>query len=359
MAENLNYAIDGSGCYKDDASSCKKWGRLYSREAAKGACLGMGGKWRLPTKGDWRRLDDYVGGDVAGKKLKAKSGWSKNGNGTDGYGFSGLPGGSRHDGNYGSAGNYGYWWSATEDGRGYTWMRGIDYQSDVMREGTYDESHGISWYSARCVEGSDREIGTELAAREERAPIATVTDTRDGQKYRTVKMGGATWMADNLNYVIDGSGCYGDDASNCKKHGRLYKWDAAMDACLGMGGKWRLPTREEWDDLVDYAGGAVAGKKLKSKSGWNRCNVGKYVCVANANGTDDYGFSALPGGTGFEGSGEAGNNSDFGNWWSATEYGSDRAYYLGTGQGMDGMEEGSQGPASKSWGHSVRCINAD
>jgi uncharacterized protein (TIGR02145 family) len=36
-----------------------------------------------------------------------------------------------------------------------------------------------------------------------------------------------------------------------------------------MGGGYRLPTNEDWDNLVNYAGGAsVAGKKLKAKSGW-------------------------------------------------------------------------------------------
>jgi uncharacterized protein (TIGR02145 family) len=51
---------------------------------------------------------------------------------------------------------------------------------------------------------------------------------------------------------------------------------------------WHIPA--SWNTLRDYAGGVtVEGNKLKAKSGWE--NNPKYP-----NGTDNYGFSALPGG---------------------------------------------------------------
>jgi len=59
-------------------------------------------------------LADYVGGKgISGKKLKSTTGWDRNGNGTDEYGFSALPGGADNNGSY-SAGNTGFWWSATD-----------------------------------------------------------------------------------------------------------------------------------------------------------------------------------------------------------------------------------------------------
>ena len=101
---------------------------------------------------------------------------------------------------------------------------------------------------------------------------------------RTVEIGGLTWMAENLNRATSNSWCYGDDTSNCAKYGRLYTWDAAMSACPSG---WRLPTHTDWDNLVTAAGGSsVAGSKLKSTSGWN----------SNGNGTNEFGFLALPGG---------------------------------------------------------------
>jgi uncharacterized protein (TIGR02145 family) len=123
----------------------------------------------------------------------------------------------------------------------------------------------------------------------------TLTDTRDGQKYRLVVIGGKRWMAQNLNYKTDSSWCYKNDTSYCNKYGRLYNWNAAMAACPSG---WHLPSRAEWDSLGEAVGGErkpdVGGhdinwhgvdKKLKAKDGW-----------IESNGTDDHGFSAMPGG---------------------------------------------------------------
>jgi uncharacterized protein (TIGR02145 family) len=158
----------------------------------------------------------------------------------------------------------------------------------------------------------------------------TLTDTRDGQTYKTVKIGTQIWMAQNLNYQTEsGSWCYKDSASYCKQYGRLYDWNTAKTVCPNG---WRLPSREDWDSLGQAVGGEKvpfddgkidwggAGKKLKSKSGWDNKKDG-----ISGNGTDDFGFSALPGG--YRDSGgyfdNAGNN---GYWWSATEGSDDIAY---------------------------------
>ena len=150
------------------------------------------------------------------------------------------------------------------------------------------------------------------------------TDARDGQVYKTVTIGTQTWMAENLNYnpgdVSDmgsraWSGCYDNESSNCTKYGRLYTWEVAMDdASCAYGAVcnaslnpstpvrgvcpsgWHLPSHREFEELINYidpsfgynhtgdASSSTAGKYLKSKSGWN----------SNGNGTDAYGFSALP-----------------------------------------------------------------
>jgi uncharacterized protein (TIGR02145 family) len=96
---------------------------------------------------------------------------------------------------------------------------------------------------------------------------------------------------------MDESICSDKKEANCQKYGRLYGWDAAMKACPAG---WRLPTNNDWNALINFAGGEkAAGKKLKSKAGWNN----------NGNGTDDFGFSALPGGNY-----QAGENRDTGEW---------------------------------------------
>jgi uncharacterized protein (TIGR02145 family) len=135
---------------------------------------------------------------------------------------------------------------------------------------------------------------------------AGFTDPRDGKFYRTVKIGGQVWMAENLNYAAEGSKWYNNDEANGTKYGRLYDWETAKKACPAG---WHLPSDAEWQTLVDFVGGKyIAGKKLKSTSGWNM----------DGNGTDEYGFSALPGGSGYSDGyfDIAGYN---GSWWSATE----------------------------------------
>jgi uncharacterized protein (TIGR02145 family) len=137
------------------------------------------------------------------------------------------------------------------------------------------------------------------------------TDPRDNQTYRTVRIGDLTWMAQNLNFQTGNSWCYDDDESNCQKYGRFYDWNTAMTACPAG---WRLPTDDDWNNLVQAAGGDVAGAKLKSASpAWD--------------GTDDFGFSALPGG--FGRSGVFFNVSNFGHWWSATENDAGSAWHRG------------------------------
>ena len=125
-------------------------------------------------------------------------------------------------------------------------------------------------------------------------------DSRDGQKYRTVFIGGKMWMAENLNYKTSNSWCYNNKNYNCNTYGRLYTWNAARSACPSG---WRLPNDSDWDNLIS-AVGSNAGTKLKSQTGWN--------------GTDEFGFSALPGGY-RNTAGSFSNVGNWGYWWSATE----------------------------------------
>jgi uncharacterized protein (TIGR02145 family) len=162
--------------------------------------------------------------------------------------------------------------------------------------------------------------------------VSSFADSRDGKKYKNVKISEQVWMAENLNYETpSGSFCYENDNSNCDKYGRLYDWNTAPSACPAG---WRLPAREEWDvlvKLVNIVSGNKAGEKLKSKSGWS----------GNENGTDDYGFSALPGGARYGDVFFHIGRSGF--WWDG--YG----HVYG-----NGAFEGRLDPPGD--GHSVRCI---
>ena len=108
-------------------------------------------------------------------------------------------------------------------------------------------------------------------------------DTRDGQVYRTVKIGSQTWMAQNLNYISAKSRCYLDEPTACYTYGRLYYQEEALTVCPEG---WHLPSPYEWDALEDYAalevGYEEVGNSLKSVSTWTV-----------ETGTDLFGFSGL------------------------------------------------------------------
>jgi uncharacterized protein (TIGR02145 family) len=174
-----------------------------------------------------------------------------------------------------------------------------------------------------------------------------------GQTYKTVKIGNQTWMAENLNVTTDNSWCYDDNPDNCAIKGRLYTWSAAMSACQSVG--WRLPSKGDFDTLIAFAGGTyVAGTKLKATSGWGESGNGG---SQYRNGTDDYGFSALPGG-------KRDTAGVFiypynGDWWSTTDFTRDISsyhLYLRAGQSGTGDAMANCAASRKAEGLSVRCI---
>jgi uncharacterized protein (TIGR02145 family) len=199
--------------------------------------------------------------------------------------------------------------------------------------------------------------------------------THEGKTYNTVVIGEQTWMAENLNYAVAGSKCgtsdyylTDDNTEYCNTYGRLYNWATAMglgaeydSASYSVAAKhkgvcpdgWHLPSNVEWDVLVQYvdpdwtsnsSGGNVAGTKLKAKSSWN---VGHNYIP----GTDEYGFSALPGGSGYF-DGKLYDVGKWGYWWS-TKNDTTYAYYRDMRYGNANVYRGIDG---KSNFFSVRCL---
>ena len=163
MAENLNYAAEGSVCYKNSADSCAKYGRLYDWAAANKACPAG---FHLPTADEWTELTNYAGGwKIADRKLKSADGWYGGGwygccdDGADAYGFSALPGGLAYNaGSFGNARFGGYWWSATEHGVGYAWHRSMHFHNGGKLYG--DGSDKTFLFSVRCVVDNNNMEGT-------------------------------------------------------------------------------------------------------------------------------------------------------------------------------------------------------
>ena len=191
--------------------------------------------------------------------------------------------------------------------------------------------------------------------------FADTTTTIGGRVYRTVTIGGATWLAENLDYKFSGvdiapsgspstpaawyynndEATYGIDGT--RKCGLLYNWHAVKllnDNRSELMPGWHVPTDGEWTALSNAVGGAgVAGTGLKATNvSW----------ATSWGGTDDYGFGALPAGYYYFSFNNVGSRAYF---WSITENGN-AAYnrYFDNGATM------LQDTEYKDFGYSVRLV---
>jgi len=188
----------------------------------------------------------------------------------------------------------------------------------------------------------------------------------DGNYYHTVVIGTQTWMVENLlvTHFRDGTNIpnvtdatasmnlttscycwYNNDFSTYKDtYGALYNWYAVGTGNLCPSG-WHVPDHDdEWTILSNYVGGdVVAGGKLKETgfTHWNSPNEGA---------TNEYGFTALPGGYGIGVSTHIGAQ---GKWWTATERPPDNAVNQVMFSTYQALTMGEQ---TKKYGASVRCI---
>jgi len=81
--------------------------------------------------------------------------------------------------------------------------------------------------------------------------IATFTDKRDGEIYKTVKIGNQVWMAENIRYKAN-EGHYFIYKTNKEtniKNGYLYNWTTAQKVCPT---DWKLPSENDFKSLINY-----------------------------------------------------------------------------------------------------------
>jgi uncharacterized protein (TIGR02145 family) len=228
----------------------------------------------------------------------------------------------------------------------------------------------------RCVIGtSDTSgIGIKMIAN-----AGNVTDV-DGNVYQSVRIGNQIWTVENLHVTKfnDGSAipldtskvtwanattpkyCFYKNTTNSdslKMYGALYNWYVVNPANIRKIAPtgWHVPTAAEWDTLQNYLfanwdGTITIARSLMAKTNWNTSTTSaENDCDLTKNNTT--GFSALPGG--FR-SNDGGFYSDFGVWWSATEYDALLAWGCDLSCDHGSLRRGSD--ASKSFGVSVRLV---
>ena len=197
--------------------------------------------------------------------------------------------------------------------------------------------------------------------------IAQVTD-KDGYTYKTVEIGNQEWMSENLNVshfrngvpipevktkeewqVFGDNGMpawcyYYNNLSNGEKYGKMYNWYAINDPRGLAPEGWHIPSKMEWINLEKYLGASDAGTKMKTLNGWGK----------NGNGTNESGFSGLPGGNRST-NGEFNVMGCFGEWWSSTSWDNDinKAWSYGMNCYVGGFHRSF---TYKDYGLSVRCL---
>ncbi len=317
MAENLNYTdheVGKSYCFKGDEEICKLYGRFYSRDAAMnsskceyGASCLLGNDpiqgvcpdgWHIPTYSETQTLVT-----LAGKKaqpLMSTIGWGTEDSlyinpGIDTYGLS-FVGTGQYDtkDGFNDIGEFTFMWVYYQSSdMYYLLIRGKDNEAFINDFDGYESN-----FSVRCVKGDGvvpvssssvssssvssssrtKQAGAEPlleAAGEQFNPdieYGTMTDSRDSKTYKTVVIGGKTWMAENLNYAgnaIGESFCFNDEDRFCDVYGRLYSRDAAMNdggcnkTSCDLGDApiqgicpdgWHIPSESEMLNLLSLAG---------------------------------------------------------------------------------------------------------
>ena len=440
MAQNLNYAdsvktpslLKRSWCFAYKSENCDVAGRLYTwaaiidsvklaTDSEKPQKCGFGEScvftekmrgicpegWHLPDTTEWKTLISFAGGDdIAGERLESHIGMYED-SGTDDFGFSAFPAGEKYrDQSFFEDSRDVHFWTASEESKDDRSSCSADffYASVWFSCGFKDNGHSV-----RCVR--DEPAAVSLSSSSSNADLSSssgeafvspyeidwsipkedhlnpsikydsIVDKRDGQVYKTVKIGTQVWMAQNLNYadsvntpsLLKRNWCYGDKPKNCEFGGRLYTWAAAVDSIklandaddpqfcgyrtnCNFPSKlqgicpegWHLPDTTEWRTLIFRVSNdaSVAGYKLASRVGW----------YEEVNGTDDYGFSAYPVGDkyrDYDFSEFPASDGRVAFFWSISENTRDkqlgytfRIFYGGTGFAGD----------FKDSGFSIRCI---
>ncbi|HXP90380.1 MAG TPA: FISUMP domain-containing protein [Fibrobacteria bacterium] len=191
--------------------------------------------------------------------------------------------------------------------------------------------------------------------------LGTFTDARDGQTYKKVHIGSQVWMAQNLNFWYDANTptdtfgvCYNYSTASCQQYGRLYAWHEAMGTSgvydstqLNPGtayqgncpSGWHMPTDADWSVLAQLHGDFAANGLWQYQK------------------TNDYGFSAVPGGIGHV-DGTFENLGSYAYFWAADESNSSGPWNSADARYLSGAYDSPLTGETdlKSDKRSVRCL---
>jgi len=165
----------------------------------------------------------------------------------------------------------------------------------------------------------------------------------DGNTYRVKSVSDKIlWMTSNLKLNIPGSYCYEDKKENCQLYGRLYTWESAGKGCMLLGSGWRLPTNDEWKQLIVVYGGLAKDSNEIRKQAYKTLTY-----------PGDSKFNAVLGG-GRDPEGQYSRLEAHGFYWTTTENDSTSAWFYNFGKGSQALFQQDGGEKTRAF--SVRCV---
>ncbi len=298
MAENMRY-ISKNIDYKASEKP-GEYGYLYTFADAQKVCPAG---FHLPSKIEFDRLLANVYTEGADSENLRHKNWAK---GKNLSGFGALPAGKCEKSGCSFWNTEAYFWSSTERNKIIAYGLYVDINKALVSYGKIDR-----YLSVRCIKDSADAVNKP-------ADSQIFTDPRDGKEYKVVEIDNKLWFAENLRYAGIKHYWPNDDKNIEAVWGYLYEWKKAKKACPPG---FHLPTKEEFEDLLEYASadGAVKSRRIASAN---------LRAKSFFNGKDTYGFSALPAGMYWR----RRFSDDFGRYdayfWSSTEHSRHHAYIL-------------------------------
>lgn len=333
MAENLRYAADSSFCYNRSDANCNNgYGRYYQWNHALGkynaecdstAICQMPEPWQGVCPDGWHipskaEFDELASVAKVGSNLRSSTGWMAPHvddipSATDLYGFNAYPSGSATDKKFILVEEAAHFISTTTDQNSWFYAFDLNHSEEDIVTSAVASKVG-KYTPVRCIKGNGLDFNE--------GRYGMLTDSRDGETYKTVSIGGKIWMAENLRYNKGENSCHrgSTNADTCSMFGRQYPWrvaagvtdeqcasyewttysylpdptysvDKSTDTSCVMGEKrqgicpsgWHLPTASEVKSLVSSAGSVSAMKAVNGI--WPSCKnvVGPATNVSGFN----------------------------------------------------------------------------
>lgn len=152
---------------------------------------------------------------------------------------------------------------------------------------------------------------------------------------------GKEWTTANLDVPARPSYCYDDAEANCSRYGRMYTWESAQRVCQSFGGRWRLPTDDEWRQLAKVYGGVSSDSVDKGRAAFTALMSG-----------GSSGFDAVLGG--HRSAGRYARLEAHGFYWTASDKDAANAPFYNFGKNGGALHRQPEG--EKEMAISVRCI---